>query len=180
MTSLVDRRDFAAVTVGRGAVFALGCFLVGVFAARDAARGVMLVGALACLVIYLTRPQMMAWIALFLAFASLPPKLPVGNGLWPFGMYTYHVVLLLAIAFLIPRARLRFSEYVIPGIFLLAVVYFTVVGMAGGHDPERVSREALFLVEMVAGFVLALLIVRAGFVREAIRLTGVCCGSPQG
>jgi O-antigen ligase len=172
VTSLVDRRD-AAVTIARGAVFALGCLLVGVFAARDVARGVMLVGALACLVIYLTRPQVMAWIALFLAFASLPPSLPVGNGLWPFGMYTYHVVLLLAIAFLIPLARLRFSEYLIPGIFLLAVAYFTVVGMAVGHDPERVSREALFLVEMVAGFVLALLIVRAGFVREAIRVTGV-------
>jgi O-antigen ligase len=171
--SLVDRPDVEAVTIARGVVFALGCFLVGVFAARDVARGVMLLAALACLVIYLIRPQVMAWIALFLAFASLPPKLPVGNGLWPFGMYTYHVVLLLAIAFLIPRARLRFSEYLIPGIFLLTVAYFTVAGMAAGHDPERVSREALFLVEMVAGFVLALLIVRAGFVREAIRVTGV-------
>ena len=32
------------------------------------------------------------------------------------------------------------------------------------------NREALFLFEMVAGFVLALLIVRADYVREAIRV----------
>ena len=173
MISLVDRRDVAAVTVARGAVFALGCFLAGALAVREPVKGAILIAALGCLVIYLTRPQIMAWIALFLAFASLPPEIPVGNGMWPLGMYTYHVVLLLAIAFLVPHARVRFSEYLVPGIFLLTLAYFTVVGLAGGNNPERVSREVLFLVELVAGFVLALLIVRAGFVREAIGVLGV-------
>jgi O-antigen ligase len=172
VTSLVDRRDLAAVTVARGAGFVLGCFFVGVFAVRDPVRGVMLIAALACLVVYLTRPQWMAWIAFFLAFASLPPTLPVGNGLWPLGMYTYQTALVLAIAFLVPRARLRFSEYLLPGIFVLTVAYFTAVGLAGGNDPARVNREALFLVELAAGFVLALLIVRADYVREAIWAIG--------
>lgn len=172
MTSLVDRRDTAAVTVVRGAVFALGCFLVGVFAVRDTVRGVMLIAALACLIIYLTKPQLMAWGALFLAFASLP-EIPLGNGMWPLGMYTYQVALILAIVLLIPRAQLRFSEYLLPGIFLLTVAYFVAVGLAGGNDPGRVNREALFLVELVAGFVLALLIVRTRLTREGIWTIGI-------
>jgi O-antigen ligase len=171
VTSLVDRRATAAVTVVRGAAFAFGCFVVGVFAVRDTIRGAMLIAALACLIIYLTKPQLMAWGALFLAFASLP-ELPLGNGMWPLGMYTYQVALILAIAFLIPQARLRFSEYLLPGIFLVTVAYFVAAGLTGGNDPARVNREALFLVELVAGFVLALLIVRASHVREAIWAIG--------
>lgn len=171
MTSLVDRRDTATVTVVRGVVFALACFLVGVFAVRDTIRGVMLIAALACLIIYLTKPQLMAWGALFLAFASLP-EIPLGNGMWPLGMYTYQAALLLAIVFLIPRAHLRFREYLLPAVFLLTVAYFVATGLAGGNDPSRVNREALFLVELVAGFVLALLITRANHIREAIWAIG--------
>jgi O-antigen ligase len=170
MTSVVGRRNIAAATVA-GAVLVLGCFIVGVFAVRQPTRGAILIAALASLVIYMTKPQWMAWIALFLAFASLPPAFTVGNGLWPFGMYTYHVVLLLAIAFLVPRAHLRFSGYLLPGLFFLTVAYFTAAGVVGSN--EWVSREALFLVELVAGFVLALLIVRADYVREAIWAMGV-------
>jgi O-antigen ligase len=172
MISMVGRRNVAAANVA-GVVLVLGCFIVGVFAVRDTVRGAMLIAALASLVIYLTKPQWMAWIALILAFASLPPGLPVGNGLWPMSAYTYHVVLVLAIAFLVPRARLRFSAYVVPGIFFLTVAYFTAAGVVGGNDPKWVNREALFLFELVAGFVLALLIVRADYVREAIRVMGV-------
>jgi O-antigen ligase len=167
VTSLVGRRNVATVTVS-GAMFVLGCFVVGGIAVRDTTRGVMLIGAMACVVVYLTKPQWMAWVALFLALASLPPGLPVGNGLWPMSAYTYQIALLVAIAFLIPHARLRFSAYVLPGIFLLTVAYFTAAGVAGGNVQKWVNHEALFLVELVAGFVLALLIVRTHHVRECI------------
>ena len=74
MTSAVGRRNVAAAAAA-GAVFLLGCFTVGVFAVRTYPTALMLIGALACLVVYLTKPQRMVWIALFLAFASLPPGL---------------------------------------------------------------------------------------------------------
>ena len=133
----------------------------------------MLIGALACLVVYLTKPQRMVWIALFLAFASLPAGLPSAKLIGPVAIHAHQVALLLAIVFLIPLARLRFSAYALPGIFLLTVAFFAAAGMADGHDLERVIREASFLFEMVAGFVLALLIVRTNYVRESMRVMAV-------
>ncbi len=169
MTSVVDRRNNAALIVS-GAVIALGCFVVGAYAVRTPIRGWLMIGALVCVVVYLTRPQWMAWIALFLAFASLPAGIPLGNGSWPMSAYTYQVAVVAAIVFLVPLVRLRFSAYVLPGIFLLTVLLFAAAGKAAGHDPEIVAHEVLFLCEVIAGFVLALLIVRANYVREAIRV----------
>ena len=133
----------------------------------------ILIGALGCLVVYLTKPQLMVWIALFLAFASLPAGLPIAKLIGPVAINAYQVAVLLAIVFLIPIARLRFSAYVLPGIFLLTVAFFAAAGMADGNDLKLVGREALLLCEMVAGFVLALLIVRTNYVRESIRVMAV-------
>ncbi len=169
MTSVIDRRNNAAAIVA-GVGITLGCFAIGAFAVRTPIRGWLMIGALACLVVYLTKPQWMAWIALFLAFASLPAGLPLGNGAWPMSAYTYQVAVLAAIVFLIPIARLRFSAFLLPGSFLLTIGLFAAVGTAAGHDPEIVAREALFLCEVVAGYVLALLIVRANYVTECIRV----------
>ena len=81
MTSAVGHRNVAAAAAV-GALFLLGCFAVGVFAVRTS-DGLILIGALGCLVIYLTKPQLMLWIALFLAFASLPAGLNIAKLIGP-------------------------------------------------------------------------------------------------
>lgn len=172
MTIVGDRRNIvvvSAVTVG----LLLGCFAVGVFAVRNTAQGLLLVGALMCVVVYLTGPQRMVWIALFLAFASLPASLHVGKVIGPVSIYAYQVAILLAIAFLIPIARLRFSAYIPPAILLLTVLFFAGVGIATGNSIDRVAYEATFLCELVAGYVLARLIVLSGYVRESIHVITV-------
>ena len=155
------------------AALLLGSFTIGVFAVRSTTEGVMLIGAIGCLVVYLTGPHRMVWPALFLAFASLPESWHVGKVVGPVSVYAYQVAVLLAIVFLIPAARLRFSHYLLPLSMMLAVTLFTATGAAAGHDPERVAREASFLYEMVAGAVLAVLLVRTHQVRQAIRVIGV-------
>ena len=162
----------SAARFAAAAVFLLGCFTVGVFAVRSTTEGLMLIGALGCFVVYLTGPQRMAWIAMFLAFASLP-ALHLVKQIGPLSVYAYQVAVLLAILFLIPVARLRFSRYAVPLIFLLAVFFFTAMGTVWGNDPDRTFREASFLCEMAAGFVLALLVVRAGFASESVRAMSV-------
>ena len=165
----VASRTFAS-TAGIGAVILLVCVTVGALTVRSTTEGLMLIGALGCLVIYLTGPHRMVWIALFLAFASLPAALPVGKVIGPVSIDAHQIAVLLAIAFLIPLARLRFSDFVLPGSLLLTVIFFTAIGLGAGHDPERIAREATFLCEVVAGFVLVLLIVRTGYVRQSIRV----------
>ena len=120
----------------------------------------MLISALGCVVVYLTKPQGMVWIALFLAFASLPAD-STGQGLWPVGMYTTSRD---PSCHRFPGSDCAPSVFGLraAGDFLLTVAYFTAAGVAGGNDPEaRVDREAMFLFDLVAGFVLAVLIVRA-------------------
>lgn len=150
-----------------------GCFVVGAVAARFPSAGLILVGALGCLVVYLTGPQRMAWAALFLSFASLPAALHAGKVIGPVSIYVYQVAVVLAIVFLIPIARLRFSHWALAGVFALAVAFFGVAGAAAGHGPERVVREATFLCEMVAGFLFATLIVRTDCLRESLRVSAV-------
>jgi O-antigen ligase len=133
----------------------------------------LLIGALGCLVVYLSGPHRMVWIALFLAFASLPASLHVGKVIGPVSVYAYQAAVLLAIAFLIPAARLRLSRYGLPIVLALTVMFFAAVGVAAGHDPQQVAREASFLCEVIAGFVLALLIVRTGHVAQSIRVMAV-------
>lgn len=156
-----------------GAALVLGCFTVGVFAVRSTTEGLMLIGLLACFIVFLTGPQRMVSLALFLTFASLPAALHIGKVLGPISIYTYQVALVLAILFLIPAARLRFSRYTLPLMFLLTVLGFTAAGMARGNDLEATLREASFLCEVVAGFVLALLVVRTDYVKQSIRTMGV-------
>jgi O-antigen ligase len=180
MTSLLPPDMLGALTSRNvapryvtAAALVLGCFTVGVFAVRNTTDGMMLVGALGCVVVYLTGPQRMAWVGMFLVLSSLPLGSPVGKVIGPVTIYAYQVALLLAILFLIPMARLRFTRYAVPLIFLLAVVFFTGIGLVWGNDPAPTLREASFLFEVIAGFVLALLIVRVGFVKESIRVMGV-------
>lgn len=158
---------------GPVAVLVLGSFAIGVLAVRSTTEGIMLIVGLVCLVVYLTRPEWMIWLGMFLAFASLPAGLHVAKTVGPLQNYAYQVAVILAICFLLPVARLRFSAFALPLAMLAAIGFFTVVGLQAGHDTARVAREASFLVDMVAGFVLALLIVRIGYVKGVLRTMGV-------
>ncbi|WP_102419016.1 O-antigen ligase [Mycobacterium sp. 4858] len=152
------------------AVFLFGCFAVGVFAVRSTGQGMMLILAMFSLVVYWAKPEAMVGVALFLAFAALPASLHVGKVVGPAVIYVYQVALVLAICFLIPVVRPRFSNFAVPGIFALAVLFFTVVGFATGHAGWVVIRESQTLLEMVGGFVLGLLIVYGDYVKLSIRV----------
>lgn len=145
--------------------FLFGCFLFGVLSVRNTTQGLMLIGAMFCLVVYWAKPEAMTWVALFLACAALPQGLHVAKVIGPVTIYAYHVVLLLAICYLIPLVRPRFSDYLLPAIFACVVVYFTAVGFSTGNAPPAIVHEAIFLFEMVGGFVLALLIVYGGYIK---------------
>ena len=153
--------------------FLSGCFLFGVFSVRDLTKGVMLIAGMLCLVVYWAKPEAMAWIAVFLAFAALPEGLHIGKVIGPMTIYAYHVVLLLAICYLIPLVRPRFADYMLPLLFALTVVFFTAVGFETGHSPVVILREATFLFEMVGGFMLALLIVYGDYVTGVVRALAV-------
>lgn len=163
------RRRFAAAGAIAGA-FLFGCFTIGVLSVRDRTHGVMLVAALACLIVYLSKPQAMAWIALFLSFASLPPGIPPGKVIGPVAIYGHHVPLLLAICYLVPIVRPPRAAYLLPGMFAITVAFFAAAGLAAGHDPTDIAREATFLLEMVAGFMLAQLIVYGSYIKGTIRV----------
>lgn len=155
------------------AVFLFCCFVFGVFSVRNTTQGVILIGFTFCVVVYWTRPQVMAWVAMFLAFASLPQGLPPGKVIGPLTIYGHHVPLLLALCYLLPSVRPRFSTCLLPAVFALTVVFFAVAGIATGHDTAVVLKEAMFLLEMVAGFMLALLIVAGDHLNEAIHAIAV-------
>ncbi|WP_068188198.1 O-antigen ligase family protein [Mycobacterium sp. UM_CSW] len=148
--------------------FALGCFVFGVLSVRNTTQGVMLIGLSFCLVIYWTRPATMIGVALFLAFAALPQGLHVAKVIGPVSINAYHLALVLAICFVLPAVRLRLSEYLLPGMFVLTVAYFAAVGFAMGHPAPIVVREATFLLEVVGGFVLALVIVYGDYVKLSV------------
>ncbi|OBF90855.1 polymerase [Mycobacterium sp. 852002-51163_SCH5372311] len=146
-------------------LFLFGCFLFGVFSVRTTVYGLMLVGAMFCLVVYWSRPEAMVWVALFLAMASLPQGLHVGKVFGPVSIYAYHLALLLGICYLIPFVRPRFTDFLLPAMFVVIVLYFAAVGFETGHAPVAVVREATFLLEMAAGFVLALLVVAGDYIK---------------
>ncbi|BCI85920.1 hypothetical protein NIIDMKKI_11260 [Mycobacterium kansasii] len=62
----------------------------------------------------------------------------------------------------------RFSDFAVPGLFALMVLFSTVAGLATGHAAWVVIRESTTLLEMVAGFILALLIVKGNYVKGSI------------
>ncbi len=158
------RLVLAAVVV---AAFLFGCFAFGVASVRDPYEGAVLVGAMFALVVYWARPEAMAWIALFYTFGALPIGLYIGKVVGPTTIYVWHVVVILAIFYLIQLVRPRFSDYVPPGLFVLTVVFFTGVGFAAGHSPEAILHEVACLFEMVAGYLLALLIVYGDYIKRA-------------
>jgi len=155
------------------AIVALGCFVFGMLVAHSPRQGVLLIGALAALLVFLTRPQLMVWIALFLAFASLPAPMGIAKMIGPLSVRPYQVAAILAICALIPIVRPRFSAFVLPGILFLTVMFFTATGIWVGNPLDRASNEALLLCELIVGYVLALLIVQAGYVKECTRVMAV-------
>lgn len=152
------------------AVFLFGCFVFGVLAVRRTTEGALLIAATFCLVLYWVKREGMAGVTLFLAFAALPEGLHVGKVVGPVAIYAYQVLAVLAIGYLIPIVKPRFGDFWLPAMFVFTVLYFTVVGFQMGHDPTMILHEATTLIEMVIGFVLALLIVYGGYLRFCMRV----------
>jgi O-Antigen ligase len=173
ITYYVAGRQRFAVAGAMAASFLFGCFTIGVFSCRNTVTGELLIAVLFCLVVYLTKPHWMAWFALFFAFASLPDDWHMGLAFGLVAIYLYQVAMVLAAIFLMPASRVRRSSYVLPGMFLATIVCWTVVGFAAGNPTDRALREFLYLFELVAGFVLAILIVDAGYAKQAMRAIGV-------
>lgn len=164
------RLAMAAVSLG---AFVFGCFVVGVLAVRQTGQGVMLLLAMSSLVVYWVKAEAMVWVALFITFAALPEGLHVGKAVGPAVIYAYQAAAVLAICYLIPAVKPRSSDFALPGIFALTVAFFTVVGFAAGHAAWVVIRESQTLLEMVAGFVLGLLIVKGDYLRGSIHALAV-------
>ncbi|OBJ89820.1 polymerase [Mycobacterium asiaticum DSM 44297] len=164
------RLAMAAVAL---AVFLSGCFLYGALSVRNTTQGILLVGLTFFLIVYWAKPELMIGLALFLGCAALPQGLHVGKVIGPVSIYASHVVLVLAICFVLPAVRLRMSEYLLPGMFAATVLYFAAVGFSMGHNPAVVVREATFLLEMIAGFVLALVVVYGEHIMLSIHATVV-------
>jgi O-antigen ligase len=148
-------------------VLVVGCFGFGVLSVRRTTEGIILTGALFCLVVYLVKPEAMVWFTLFAAFAALPAGLNVGKVIGPVTIWAYQVAALLAICFLLRSARPRFSDFVLPGIFVLTVVYATITGFATGQSDVVVFRESTTVLEVVIGFVLGLFIVYGNHLRSS-------------
>jgi O-antigen ligase len=151
------------------AVFVFGCFVFGVLSVRETTEGVMLTGALFCVVVYWVKPEGMVAVTLFGAFAALPQALHVGKVIGPVTIYAYQVAAVLAICYLLPAARLRFRDWLLPGLLVLAIASATVVGFATGQMAKVVMRESTAMLEVVIGFVLALLIVYGNHVRWSMQ-----------
>ncbi len=126
-----------------------------------------------CLVVYVTKPQLMVWFALFFAFTSLPDGWHMGFAFGTVPIYLYQVAMVLAAIFLMQASRARRSSYVLPGMFLATIVCWMVVGFAAGNPTDRASHEFLYLFELVGGFVLAILIIDAGYAKQAMRAISV-------
>lgn len=150
-------------------LFLFGCFLVGVFSVRDSVHGALLIAAMFSLVVYWAKREAMVGVALFWAFAALPAGLHVGKVVGPGVINAYQVALLLAICYLLPVVKLRFADYLLPGLLTLTVLFFTVVGVVTGHAADIVMFESTTLLEMVGGYILALLVVYGGYVKGVVR-----------
>lgn len=152
------------------AIFVFGCFVFGVLSVRRTTEGVLLTAALFCVVVYWVKPEGMVAVTLFGAFAALPEGLHVGKVIGPVTIYAYHVAAVLAICYLIPSARPRSYDFVLPGLLVLTVAWSTITGFETGHAALVVMRESSSMIEMAIGFVLALLVVYGGHVKFSIRV----------
>jgi hypothetical protein len=168
-----DNRERRMIDTFAVAAFLFGCFLFGIFAVRSTVYGLLLIGALFCLVLYWVKPEAMVSVALFLSFATLPDGLHIGKVIGPIPVYAYHVTLVLAICYLIPIVRPSLSAFRLPAMFALTLVFFAEVGLASGTPTDRVVHEAMYLFEMVSGFVLALLIVYRNYLKGTMRAIAV-------
>jgi len=146
-----------------------GCFVFGALSVRRTDQGVMLILATFSLVVYWVKPQAMVWVALFVAFAALPAGLHVGKAVGPAVVNGYQVAVVLAICFLISTVKPRLSDFELPGMFALATLFVTAVGFAAGNATWVVIRESQTLLEMVAGFILGLLIVKGDYLAGSVR-----------
>jgi hypothetical protein len=163
-------RDRLVVAAAVLAVFLLGCFFFGVLSVRRTTEGAMLIAALFCLVVYWVKPEGMVAVTLFGAFAALPEGLHVGKVIGPVAIYAYQIAAVLAILYLLPIVRPRFSDYLLPGVFAMTVMLYTCYGFAAGHDALMVARESTTLLEMVGGFVLGMLVVWGHYAEWLIRV----------
>ncbi|RFZ66994.1 O-Antigen ligase [Mycobacterium marinum] len=168
MILYLPRRYRLAMGAALLAAFLFGCFVFGVLSVRHTGQGVMLIAGMFSLVVYWAKPEAMVGIALFLAFAALPASLHVGKVVGPGVIYAYQVALVLAICYLIPLVRPRVSDFVLPGIFAVAVLLYAVVGLVLGHPDWVVMRESQALLEIAGGFILALLIVYGDHLKLSI------------
>jgi hypothetical protein len=165
------RRRFA-LSGAMLAAFLFACFLFGALSVRNP-RGLALIGVMFCVAVYRIKPQLMVWFALFSALAALPDGLHIGMVFGPVTIWAFDVALLLAICYLIPIARPLLSAYLLPGMFLFIVAYFTVVGFVAGHAAKSLLYEAMCLFELVGGFVLGLLVVYCDYVKGAMHAVAV-------
>jgi hypothetical protein len=166
-------RERRAIDTAMLAAFLFGCFIFGVFAVRTMVYGMLLIGVMFCLVVYWIKPQAMVGVALFMSFASLPEGLHIGKVIGPVPIYANHVLLVLATCYLIPIVRPRLSAFQLPAMFVATVIFYAEVGIVTGNAPDRVVHEAMYLVEMAAGFILALLIVRCDYLQGTMRAIAV-------
>lgn len=170
MIPYVGGRHRLAINGALLAVFVFGCFVFGVLAVRRTTEGVVLTAALFCVVVYWVKPEAMVGVTLFGAFAALPQGLHVGKVVGPVTIYVYQVAAVLAICYLIPAVKPRFSDLQLPGIFVLAVLAATATGFWTGQLDIVVWRESMAMLEMVVGFVLALFVVRGGYINWSTRV----------
>ncbi|WP_297701578.1 O-antigen ligase family protein [Mycobacterium sp.] len=152
------------------AAFAFGCFVFGILSVRRTTEGVLLTAALFCVVVYWVKPEGMVGVTLFGAFAALPEGLHVGKVFGPLTIYAYHVAAVLAICYLIPSVKTRFSDYLLPGIVVMTVLWSAATGFMVGHAALVVFRESTTMLEMALGFVLAMFVVYGGHVKWSIRV----------
>ncbi|BBY24830.1 hypothetical protein MSTO_50350 [Mycobacterium stomatepiae] len=170
MIHYLQSRHRMAVTAALLAMFAFGCFVFGVLAVRRTTEGVVLTAVLFCVVVYWVKPEGMVAVTLFGAFAALPEDLHVGKVLGPVTIYAYQLAAVLAICYLIPVVKPRFSDFRLPGILVLVVVVSTIAGLATGQLPLVVMREASTMLELVVGFVLAVCVVYGGYLAFSLRV----------
>lgn len=152
----------------------LVCFMSGALAVRAPLSALVLIGAVGCLVIWLTGPHWMAFIALTVSFTAVPAAVPAGKVIGDVGIFVHEILLLLAIAFLIPFIRGRTSIFALPvGFVMLVVVPAVATGLVRGNEFRMIVWEARPLLMIAAGFLLSILLINFGFLRQAIKLTGL-------
>lgn len=151
----------------------MACFIFGYLAVRSPFIGILLIGAIGSLLVYVIAPHWMVWIALFSAFATMPAGVPAGKLVGGTVIFLYEALTLLAIGFLVLLQRNRTPLSALPGIFLMFMILPTITGILNGNERAWIIFEARNLIMMAAAFVLAELLIRFGLTAQAVRFTSV-------